>query len=124
MTAVGLRPSNIPLRIAYADVLMASGQPARALKTLEDVARRRPGNALIYQKLSDAALKSGQKAATHRYRAEKHYAEGDLEPAIHQLEIALRQPGLKYHDASKIQVRLDTIKQEEKDAKKKGRNPF
>jgi predicted Zn-dependent protease len=124
MTAVGLRPSNIPLRIAYADVLMASGQPARALKTLEDVARRRPGNALIYHKLSDAALKSGQKAATHRYRAEKHYAEGDLEPAIHQLEIALRQPGLKYHDASKIQVRLDTIKQEEKDAKRKGRNPF
>ena len=118
-TATGLRPSNIPLRVAYADILMASGHPARALKTLEDVARRRPGKALIYQKMSDAALKSGQKAATHRYRAEKLYAEGDLEPAIRQMEIALRQPGLSYHDASRIQVRLDAIKQEEKDAKKK-----
>jgi predicted Zn-dependent protease len=118
-TSVGLRPSNIPLRIAYADILMASGQPDRTLKTLEDVARRRPGNALIYQKMSDAALKSGQRAATHRYRAEKLYAEGDLEPAIRQLEIALRQPGLDYHDASKIQVRLDAIKREEKDVKKK-----
>lgn len=118
-TAVGLRPSNIPLRVAYADILMASGEPARALKTLEDVARRKPGNSLIYEKMSDAALKSGQKAATHRYRAEKLYAEGELEPAIRQLEIALRQRGLAYHDASKIQVRLDAFKQEEKDAKKK-----
>lgn len=118
-TAVGLRPSNIPLRIAYADVLIAIGQPARALKTLEDAARRKPGNVLIYQKLSDAALKAGNKAATHRYRAEKLYAQGDLEPAIHQLEIALRQPGIDYHDASKIQVRLDAIRQEEKDTEKK-----
>lgn len=118
-TAVGLRPSNIPLRIAYADILMAAGHPARALETLEEVARRRPGQALIYQRMSDAALKAGQKAATHRYRAEKLYAEGNLEPAIHQLEIALRQPGLSYHDASKIQVRLDAFKREEKEAKKR-----
>lgn len=118
-TAVGLRPSNVPLRIAYADILMETGHAARALKSLEDVARRRPGNSLIYAKMSDAALKSGQRVATHRYRAEKLYADGDLEPAIRQLEIALRQPGLSYHDASKIQVRLDAIKLEEKDAKKK-----
>lgn len=117
-TAVGLRPSNVPLRIAYADTLLAAGQPARALKTLEDLARRRPGNASIYQRMSDAALQSGERAATHRYRAEKLYVEGDLEPAIRQLEIALRQPGLSYHDASRIQVRLDAIKQEEKEAEK------
>ena len=86
---------------------------------MEDAARRKPGNVLIYQKLSDAALKAGNKAATHRYRAEKFYAQGDLEPAIHQLEIALRQPGIDYHDASKIQVRLDAIKQEEKDTEEK-----
>jgi len=117
-TAVGLRPSNIPLRVAYADSLMASGQPARALKTLEEIARRRPGRPLLYQKMADAALKSGRKTATHRYRAEKFYAEGDLELAIRQIEIALRQPGLSYHDAAGIQVRLDAIKQEVKDAEK------
>lgn len=114
-TTVESRPTNIPLCIAYADTLMAAGQPARAFETLKDMARRRPGKPLIYQKLSDAALKSGQKGETHRYRAEKLYAEGDLEPAIRQLEIALRQPGLSYHDASGIQVRLDALRQEEKD---------
>jgi len=118
-TAVGLRPSNIPLRVAYADLLMASGHPARALKTLEDIACRRPGKALIYQKMSDAALKSGKRAATHRYRAEKSYAEGDLETAIRQFEIALRQPGLSYHDAAGIQARLDALQQEGKDGRKR-----
>jgi len=118
-TAVGLRPSSVPLRVAYADILMETGHPERALKTLEDISRNRPGDTLIFQKISDAALKSGNKAATHRYRAEKLYAEGDLKSAILQLEIALREPGLRYHDASKIQVRLDAFKQEEKDAKKK-----
>jgi predicted Zn-dependent protease len=115
-TAVGLRPSSVPLRVAYAEILMATGHPQRALSTLEDAARLRPGNAFIYKLASDAALKSGKRAATHRYRAEMLYTEGDLEPAIRQLEIALRQPGLAYHDASRIQVRLDAIKQEEKDA--------
>jgi len=118
-TEAGLRPSSIPLRLAYAEVLMEAGHPERALKTLEDVARRRPGDAILYQKMADAALKSGQGAATHRYRAEKFYAEGDLEPAILQLEIALRQPGIGYHDASMLQVRLDAFKEEEKEAKKK-----
>jgi len=117
-TAVGLRPSNIPLRIAYADILMAAGHPARALKILEEVARRKPGQALIYQRMSDAAFKAEQQVATHRYRAEKFYAKGDLEPAIHQLEIALQQSELSYHDASRIQVRLDAIKREVQDAKK------
>jgi predicted Zn-dependent protease len=117
-TAVGLRPTNTPLRLAYADLLMATGHADRALKTLEDVSRRRPADALIYRKMSDAALKSGQKAATHRYRAERLHAEGDLDPAILQLEIALRQPGLSYQDAAGIQARLDTFRQEKKDAKK------
>lgn len=118
-TAAGLRPSSIPLRLAYADVLMQAGHADRALKTLEEVARRKPGDALVYQKMADAALKSGHRAATHRYRAEKLYAEGDLEPAIRQLEVALRQPGIGYHDAAMIQVRLDGLKEEEKEAKKR-----
>jgi len=117
-TAVELRPSSLPLRIAYADILMTSGQSARALKTLEEVARGRPGRALIYQKLADAALKSGQPAAVHRYRAEKSYAEGDLETAIRHLEIALRRPGLSYHEAARIQVRRDALEQENKNAER------
>lgn len=120
-TSTGLRPDNLPLRLAYAEALTAAGKPAQALAVLEDIARLRPGNTMTYKLMSDAALKSGQKAVTHLYRAEKYYTEGELEPAILQLEIALKQPDLNFYDASKIQVRLDAFKDEKKEEDEKKR---
>jgi predicted Zn-dependent protease len=62
--------------------------------------------------MADAAGKSGHRAQTLRWRAEALYLNGDLEPAIRQLELALRQPKLEFHEASKIQVRLDELNAE------------
>jgi predicted Zn-dependent protease len=114
-THIGLRPDNVPLRIAYAEALMAAGRPAQALETLEDLARRKPGRPEVYQLLSDAAGKSGRRLATHRYRAEYLYATGDLEPAIRQLEVALRQRDAEYYEASQVEARLQILRQEQKD---------
>jgi predicted Zn-dependent protease len=121
--ATELAPSNWALRTVYAEALMAGGQSSRALDELKTVSRLRPGNAKIYDLLSQAAIKSGDKAATYRYQAEKLYVEGDIEPAIKQLEFALRQPGIKYHDAAQIQARLEAMKEERRDEKKRG-DPF
>ena len=118
-TAVGLRPDSMPLRFAYAQVLMDASKPTRAFETLEDAVRWRSGSAPVYELMSNAALKSGKKAATHRYRAEKLYIQGDLEPAIRQLELALKTPGISFHDASKVQVRLDELKTEQEEIEKK-----
>lgn len=115
--AVDLLSGSWPLRVAYAEALMSAGQPAKAMDELTTVARLRPGNAVLYDKLEQAAMKVGDRAATHRFRAEKLYAEGDIEPAIKQLEIALRQRDILYHDAALIQARLDTWKEEQRDDK-------
>jgi beta-barrel assembly-enhancing protease len=117
--AVGLSPSHWPLRVAYAEALMKAGRPAQAIDELTAVARLRPGNPMLYDKLEQAAFRAGNKSATHRFRAEKLYAEGDREPAIRQLEIALRQRDLPYHEAARIQARLETWKEEEREAKRK-----
>ncbi|HYN78717.1 MAG TPA: M48 family metalloprotease, partial [Lamprocystis sp. (in: g-proteobacteria)] len=122
--AVALFPGNWALRTAYAQTLLAAGQPKQAMTELKTVSRQRPGNAMIYELLSQAAIKSGDKAATYRYQAEKLYAEGDLEPAIKQLEFALRQRDLRYQDAAQIQVLVDSWKEEERDLKKRGRDPL
>jgi len=116
--AVGLNPDNRPLRISYAETLITAGKADRALATLEGAVRQRPGTAAMYQMMSDAALKAGKKAATHRYRGEALYLKGDLEPAIHQLRYALRTPGLGFHEAAEIQARLDTLEEEQKEADK------
>lgn len=119
-SAVGLNPDNRPLRIAYAEALMGGDKADRALATLEGAARQRPGSAAMYQLMSDAALKSGKKAATHRYRGESLYLQGDLEPAIHQMQYALRTPGIGFHEASEIQARLDILEEEQEEAEKDG----
>lgn len=118
-----LSPLNWALRTAYAEALMEGGQPRRALEELKSIARLRPGNVMLYELLTQAAIKSGDKAATYRYRAEKLYAEGDLEPAVKQLEFALRQRDMGYHDAAQIQVLLDAMKEELRDQKKR-RDPL
>jgi beta-barrel assembly-enhancing protease len=116
--AVGLNPDNRPLRIAYAEALLADGKADRALATLEGATRLRPGTASMYQLMSDAALKAGKKAATYRYRGESLYLQGDLEPAIHQMQYALRTPGMSFQEASEIQARLDALEEEQKEADK------
>lgn len=122
--AIALSSGSWPLRIVYAEALMSAGKPKQAIEELKTVARLRPGNAMVYDRLEQAALKAGDRPATHRFRAEKLYAEGDSEPAIRQLEIALRQRDIPYHDAALIQARLNTWKEEVREAKrdKKGRD--
>jgi predicted Zn-dependent protease len=122
--AISLSPASWALRAAYAQTLMVAAQPTKAMDELKAVARLRPGNAMIYDLLEQAAIKAGDKAATHRYRAEKLYAEGDIEPAIRQLEIALRQRDIDYYDAAEIQVLLEALKDEEREQKKRGRDPL
>lgn len=106
---VGLSPGNWPLNQAYAEALMAASKPADALAALERFVALRPDIAPIYELMADAAGKSGQPALTYRYRAEYLYLTNELEPAIRQLELALRLKDLDFHLASKLQVRLDEL---------------
>jgi predicted Zn-dependent protease len=115
--AVDLSSGNWALRTAYGEALLEAGDPRRAMDELKQVARRRPDDAGLYELLSQAAIKAKDKAATFRYRAEKLYAQGDLEPAIKQLEFALRQHDLPYQDAAEIQVLLEGYKAERKEEK-------
>ncbi|ESQ14195.1 MAG: hypothetical protein N838_12515 [Thiohalocapsa sp. PB-PSB1] len=112
--SVGLSPGNWPLQQTYAEALMDAGKPKAALAALEHFIELRPGIAQIYTLMADAAGKSGQRAQTLRWRAEALYYSGDLEPAIRQLELALRQPNLEFHLASKIQVRLMELNAEQR----------
>jgi predicted Zn-dependent protease len=122
--AVSLFPSQWPLRVSYAEALMAAGQPARAVDELKAVARLRPENAMLYEMIVQAATKAGDQVNVDRYRAEKLYVEGDLEPAIRHLELALRRRNVPYHDAAQIQVRLDAWREEEREEKRRGGNPL
>ncbi|MFP4062294.1 MAG: M48 family metalloprotease [Halochromatium sp.] len=108
--AVGLAPGNWPLNQAYAEASMAAGKPAQALAALERFVAQRSDIAPIYELMADAAGQAGQRALNHRYRAEYLYHSNELEPAIRQLELALRLDDLDFHLASRLQVRLAELK--------------
>ncbi len=112
--AVGLSPGNWPLQQAYAEALLDAGEPAAALATLERLIAARPNTTAVYSLMADAAGKAGDAPAAMRWRAELLFRTGDLEPAIRQLELALRQPDVNFHEAAKIQVRLDELQDEER----------
>lgn len=122
--SVSLFPGQWALRVAYAEALIDAGQPARAVDELQTVARARPGNGMIYDLIVRAATQAGDQINVDRYRAEKLYAEGDLEPAIRHLELALRRRNVPYHDAAQIQVRLDAWREELRDEKRRGGDPL
>lgn len=118
--AVGLSPGSWPLNQTYAEALLAAGRPAEALAVLERFVALRPDIAPIYELMADAAGKAGQRAQNYRWRAEYLYRTGDLEPAIRQLELALRLPAVDFHLSSKIQVRLEELQAEEKRRDERG----
>ena len=118
-SAYGLRGDNWPIAQTYAEALLKTGQVKAALSMLEAFHRRRPSVTQIFGLLADAAGRSGAKAKTYGYRAEELYYQGDLEPAIRQLERAVRISGVDYHLASKLQARLDEMRVEESSENKK-----
>jgi predicted Zn-dependent protease len=120
-SAVGLNPGSWPLQQAYAEALLADGKPSQALATLERLVALRSEIESVYRLMADAAGKAGQRAAAMRWRAEYLYHSGDLEPAIRQLELALRQPKLDFHLASKMQVRLSQLRSEEAESDRRSR---
>jgi predicted Zn-dependent protease len=112
--ALRLMPHSFPLNMAYGEALLRVGQPGRALTALQQASALRPDDGSIYKQMADAAIKADQPAKAHGYRAEYHYLNGQLEPAIHQLEYALRDPNLDFYEAARLEARLKDIKAEKK----------
>ncbi|WP_369665528.1 M48 family metalloprotease [Thioalkalicoccus limnaeus] len=110
--AVGLSPSSLPLRMAYAEALLEAGQGRSALRQLEPLAQGQEAGPALFALLVTAAARAQDQGATYRYRAEQHYARGDIDAAIRQLEAAVRQRDLAYHEAARLQARLDELNDE------------
>lgn len=121
--ALRMQPSSYPLLMGQAEVAMAAGQPKLASQALSQAARQRPEDARIQQMLSDAYLKQGNAYGVHRHLAERHYLEGQLETAVRQLEVGLRQSGLSYQEIAQLEQRHKELKAE-LDELKKAEQPF
>jgi len=110
--AVLEKPSSYALNLAYGEVAVAQEEYVAALRQLEDYVQYNDGDPRVYQLMSIAAGEQGDRLKAHRLLAEHHYLNGDLEAAILQLEIASKQAGGSFYDASRVESRLKTLQEE------------
>ncbi|MCC8988966.1 MAG: M48 family metalloprotease [Candidatus Contendobacter sp.] len=107
-----LYPDDFTLAISYGRALTTQGDPKLALKLLQPHLRRRPNDLTLYATYAQAAQRTGDLAATHATMAEYHYLNGELLPAIEQLELGLKNPGLSPNQEAQLHARLKQFKAE------------
>lgn len=112
-------PGSFALNIAFAEAALAAGRPQVAAAQLEAFGKLQPDEPRVHQLLSRAAGAQGQRVAGHGHLAEYYYLIGDIDAAILQLDIALKQPGVEFYAASRLESRRVEFKQEQDDQDKR-----
>ncbi len=112
-------PASRTLALAYAELAMAQGKTKLAIEQLRRYLDYSPDDPRVYELLARASGASGHPTEAHRYQAEYHYLNGDLEEAILQLEIALRSRALGFYESSRLESRLAELRHELKRQKQR-----
>jgi predicted Zn-dependent protease len=111
-TGLELHPGNYPLSVFYAQMLLHHGQAKEALTVLEKQLAGRSQDSTLFKLLAQAAGDTGNTSLGHQYLAEYYYLSGALEPAIQQLEIALRDRSVSDFRLAKMTARMQDMKEE------------
>ncbi|MCU7858927.1 MAG: hypothetical protein KZQ86_03640, partial [Candidatus Thiodiazotropha sp. (ex Lucinoma kastoroae)] len=104
-------PENYPLAIAYIDTLTMAKQLGAARKITQQTIALRNNEPRLYRMLSKIEELDNNQVESHRMLAEAFVANGELRPAVQQLEIALNTAGKSnFYQTSKIESRLNKLR--------------
>lgn len=110
-TYYSLMPENYPLAIAYIDALTMAKQLGAARKITQQTIALRNNEPRLYRMLSKIEELDNNQVESHRMLAEAFVANGELRPAVQQLEIALNTNGKSnFYQTSKIESRLNKLR--------------
>jgi len=112
-------PFNLPIAISLSETYLFSNQPDKALKKLRVFIRNRPNTPYLYKLISRAASKNGNMALSHEHFATYYYLLGNIEFAVQQLKIALKQPKINEYNISRIEAKLESYSYELAELEKK-----
>ncbi len=114
-------PQERGLAYAHVDALLAQGEPKLALAATVDDLQRYPSDARMYGLQARAYAALGKRLLQHRAQAELYILQGQITPAIEQLELAQKAGDGDFYEHSAVDSRLREMKlrrlQELKDAK-------
>lgn len=105
-----LFPRNVPLTVRYARALMDAGRPAQAHLMLLDLFNQvepTPGQIQLTALAASAADDPGD---AYYYMGEYQLANGDLQLAVQQYQLALAAPHISSIQRQRFQARLDEVR--------------
>ncbi|MES9979348.1 MAG: tetratricopeptide repeat protein [Candidatus Thiodiazotropha sp. 6PLUC5] len=119
-TYYSLMPENYPISITYIEALTENGDLAKARQVTQQILSMRESDPRLYRLLSKIEQLDGRKAESHRMLAEAYVASGEFQPAIQQLEIALKEVDPPdFYETSKIESRMKRLRNLVKEQQKK-----
>jgi len=117
-----LYPGNHALSLRNAALLLDMGSPLQALTILEKQLQGRPDDEQLYKLLARAAGEAGKNTLGYQYMAEYYYLSGDLESAVRQLQIALKDDDASdYYRSARITAKLRSLQDELSELKRRDR---
>jgi len=105
-----LFPRNVPLTVRYAEELMAVNRPAEAHAMLLDLFNNVPPTPDQIRLTALAASAAGDAGDAYYYMGEYQLANGDLNLAAQQLQLALASPRISQIQRERYQARLDEVR--------------
>lgn len=102
---IAQNPDNLPITLAYTDVLMQQKMFIEAESLLQRLTLNRSSNPDLWLRLSDVEAKTGNNLGIHQARAEYYFLTGYKEKALMQLKIAQKYASNNYLMQAKLEQR-------------------
>jgi predicted Zn-dependent protease len=106
-----LFPRNVPVTVRYAETLMAAGRPAEAHNMLLDLFNNVQPTPEQIRLTALAASAAGDAGDAYFYMGEYQIANGDLNLAAQQLQLALASPHITPIQRQRYQARLEEVRE-------------
>lgn len=117
--AYGLFPDSSQLIRGYVDALLRDGQGQNALAVLDEYSRINVKGAAMYRLEAEAYRQTGKVTDSRMALAEHYYLSGELDAAIHQLQLAANEPGEDFYQSSRLEARLKELENERQRIKRR-----
>ncbi|HYL01634.1 MAG TPA: M48 family metalloprotease [Steroidobacteraceae bacterium] len=109
--AEALFPRNVPVTVRYAETLMAAGRPGEAHTMLLDLFNIVPPTPDQIRLTALAASAAADPGDAYYYMGEYQLANGDLQLAIQQYQLALASPKISSIQRQRYRARLDEVRE-------------
>jgi predicted Zn-dependent protease len=106
-----IHPNYAPIVFHLVDVLVAKGEPCKALELAERLARGHPREPEVFRLEAKAAARCGREVQSYEAMAEHYRLMVQPAATVEQLQLALKQPGLDPVTRARLDSKLDEARE-------------